>query len=295
MRLNNHLFGILNVNKPRGVTSRAVVNQVQRLLKPAKVGHAGTLDPLATGVLILCVGPATRLVEYVQRMAKGYRGEFLLGRQSDTEDVTGHVVELTDSPQPSPSAIEQAARRLVGVIQQRPPAYSALKIRGRRAYDLARSGQQVELQPRQVSVHDVRVVRYQYPKLTLDVECGSGTYIRSLGRDLAESLGTAAVMSSLRRTKIGDFKVQQSWPIEDISSENIGDLLQPATLAVPDLPKIQLSAQEIQRLRNGMFIANPQEPTASEVAGVDSQGQLIAILVPRGRGELRPVRNFDAS
>src|SRR3954463_11650952 len=134
------MFGFLNIDKPAGMTSRDVVNQVQRALRPLKVGHAGTLDPLATGVLVIAVGQATRLVQYVQRLPKTYRGTFLLGRRSDTEDVDGQVVELIDAPTPSLPALESAAQQFIGTIQQRPPAYSALKIAGQRAYELARRG-----------------------------------------------------------------------------------------------------------------------------------------------------------
>ena len=189
--------GLLNLNKPAGMTSRDVVNIVQRLSRPAKAGHAGTLDPLADGVLVVCVGSATRLIEYVQRMPKRYVGTFLLGRQSPTEDIEGEVTELPDAPVPTREQIEAAARRFVGRIEQRPPAFSALKIRGRPAYKLARQGKPVELAPRPVEIYRIEVKKYRYPELVLEIDCGGGTYVRSLGRDLAESLGTAAVMSAL--------------------------------------------------------------------------------------------------
>src|SRR5690606_6420881 len=138
-------FGLLNINKPVGQTSRWVVDRVQRLVRPAKAGHAGTLDPLASGVLVVCVGQATRLIDHVQQMPKRYRAEFLLGRTSDTEDTQGEVVELVDPPIPTHDAIIAAASQFVGEIMQRPPAYSALKVDGKRAYALARKGQAVEL------------------------------------------------------------------------------------------------------------------------------------------------------
>ncbi len=151
-------FGLLNINKPAGVTSRRVVDQVQKLVRPAKAGHAGTLDPLATGVLIVCVGPATRLVDYLHRMPKRYRAEFLLGRTSPTEDVEGVITELVSPPIPTHDQIVAAAQRFIGEISQRPPAYSALKVGGRRAYDLARSGKEVSLQARPVSVFRLDVL-----------------------------------------------------------------------------------------------------------------------------------------
>jgi len=142
--------GILNVNKPTGETSRHVVDTVHRLVRPAKAGHAGTLDPLAAGVLLVAVGPATRLIKYLQRMPKQYKGTFLLGRESTTEDITGEVVELDDPPVPSMEKIAATAEKLLGRVEQRPPAFSALKVAGKRAYDLARKGKPVDLkEPRE--------------------------------------------------------------------------------------------------------------------------------------------------
>ena len=178
------IFGLLNIHKPRGKTSRWAVDQVKRLVRPAKVGHAGTLDPLATGVLIVAVGPVTRLMEDVQQAPKQYRAEYLLGQTSDTEDTEGRVTELVDPRRPSRAEIEFAAARFVGEIQQRPPAFSAIKVSGRRAYSLARKGQEVKLEPRAVTIHSLNIPDYVYPRLTLDIQCSSGTYIRSLGRDL---------------------------------------------------------------------------------------------------------------
>ena len=165
------------------------------LVRPVKVGHAGTLDPLADGVLIVTVGPATRLTQYVQRMQKAYRATFLLGKTSDTEDVLGNVAEITQAVIPTRSDIEAAIPRFIGDILQRPPAYSALKVKGKRAYQRARDGEQFLLEPRPIRIDQIVIVSYRYPELTLDIRCGSGTYVRSLGRDLAESIGTAAVMS----------------------------------------------------------------------------------------------------
>src|SRR5262245_35406014 len=203
------MFGLLNIDKPAGLTSRDVVSRVQRLVRPQKVGHAGTLDPLATGVLVVAVGPATRLVEYVQRMPKTYQGTFLLGRTSDTEDVEGEVVELDSPPVPTRAEIDAALPRFIGTIEQRPPAYSALKVAGRRAHKLARRGEAVELAPRPVEIHAIELLRYEYPEMELRIDCGSGTYVRSLGRDVAEAVDTGAVMAALRRLAIGPFQAAE--------------------------------------------------------------------------------------
>ena len=219
--------GLLNVSKPGGMTSRAVVDRVQRLVRPAKAGHAGTLDPLASGVLVVGVGAGTRLIEYVQRMPKRYRGTFLLGRRSPTEDIEGEIEILPDPPIPSRVEIEQAARRLTGEIMQRPPDFSALKIAGQRAYDLARAGKTVVLEPRPVTIYELRVIAYDYPEFSLDICCSGGTYVRSLGRDLAEALGSAAVMSALVREAIGDFTIAEALPLAELSAETIDARLLP--------------------------------------------------------------------
>ncbi len=284
-------FGLLNVIKPSGVTSRRVVDHVQRLVRPAKAGHAGTLDPLASGVLVVCVGPATRLIDYVQQAAKRYTATFLLGRASDTEDIEGAVTVLAEPPIPTRDEIEQAAQRFLGEIQQRPPAFSALKVAGQRAYELARAGKTVELAARPVMIYGLEVVRYEYPELTLDVRCGAGTYVRSLGRDLAASLGTAAVMSALVRTEIGSFRLEDACRLEDIRRETLASLLLPARRAVAQLPAVTLNDAEIGRLARGMPLARRDVPPADELAGCDSTGEVVAILTPRG-GQLWPARNL---
>jgi tRNA pseudouridine55 synthase len=298
---NEHLplhSGLLNLKKPAGLTSRQVVDRIQRLARPLKVGHAGTLDPLATGVLVVCVGAATRLIEYVQRMPKTYTGAFLLGRHSPTEDVEGEVTELPEAPVPSLEQIAAAAARFLGQIEQRPPAYSALKVNGRRAYDLARKGQPVELAPRAVYIHRIEIKEYDYPRLTLDVQCGGGTYIRSLGRDLATSLGTAAVMAELQRTAIGRFEISQAVDPDAVTAENISSFMLPPRTAIECLPQVVLTAEQAARVRGGLFIdkmplaADAVGSEAGEIAALDEAGRLLAILAPRGPDKLGPLRNF---
>jgi tRNA pseudouridine55 synthase len=289
--------GILNLHKPTELSSRQAVNLVQRLVRPARAGHAGTLDPLATGVLIVCVGAATRLIGYIQRMSKRYTGTFLLGRQSPTEDVEGEVTELPDAPVPTHEQIIAAAAQFVGRVQQRPPAFSALKVAGRRAYDLARRGQQPQLPPRPVDVYRIDVVAYQYPELTLDVQCGSGTYIRSLGRDLAESLGTAAVMSALVRTSIGRFHLADAVNPRELNNDNLPGLLHPPLRAVDYLPRVRLSADQVRRLQTGLTITptvewETPETVGNEIVAVDPSGTFIGILTPSPTGALKTLRNM---
>lgn len=287
--------GLLNLDKPAGMTSRRVVDRVERLARPAKVGHAGTLDPLATGVLVVCVGAATRLIEYVHEMPKQYTATFLLGRQSPTEDTEGEVAELPNPPVPTRDQLVAAAGALVGRITQRPPIYSALKVRGRRAYALARQGKQVDLKPRLVTVHRIDLGEYDYPKLTLNVQCGSGTYVRSLGRDLAESLGTSAVMASLVRSAVGGLRIEDAVRPEKLTRTNWTEHVLPPVRAVERLPRVRLTAAEIARVRNGQTVSRPSGAAESRaVAAVDADGRLVAILAPRGPRLLGPLRNLPA-
>ncbi len=284
-------FGLLNINKPSGMTSRRVVDVVQRLVRPAKAGHAGTLDPLASGVVVVCLGAATRLIEYVQRMPKRYTGTFLLGRESPTEDIDGPVTELAGAPRPTLDDLARAAAALTGPIQQRPPAFSALKLAGRRAYDLARAGKEVVLPPRPVMVYRLAITRYEYPEMDLDVQCGAGTYIRSLGRDLAERIGTAAVMAALTRTAVGSFRIDGACALDELTGQTLPERILPALAAVESLPTVSLADEEAARIKNGLAVEK-SAPPGEEFAAVDGSGRLVAILVRRPDGRLGPSRNF---
>ena len=246
------MHGILNLNKPAGMTSRDVVNIVQRLIRPGKTGHAGTLDPLATGVLVCPVGHGTKLIEYVQRLPKTYKAKFVLGKRSDTEDVEGNVETLVDPPQPTREEIEAALPMFVGTISQVPPAFSALKVAGKRAYDLARQGKEVKLAAREIEVYSFTILAYHYPDLWVEIQCGSGTYVRSLGRDLAQMLGTEAVMAELTRTAIGDFRVEDAVrPTMAFDLATIEQSLSPTVRAVQGLPQVTIGREEIVRLAQG--------------------------------------------
>jgi tRNA pseudouridine55 synthase len=286
----NDICGILNLDKPPGATSRDVVNRVQRLARGAKVGHAGTLDPIATGVLLVCVGRATRLIRYAQSKPKSYRATFLLGRSSPTDDVEGPTTPdpAAEDPatRPTREAIERATQAFVGRIDQRPPAYSAVKVAGRRAYDLARRGKDVELKPRKVDVYRFGVLRYEYPELEVDVRCGGGTYVRALGRDLAAALGTTAVMSALRRTAIGDFRAQEAIDPASLEAETWRDLVQPALAAVSEMPRVALNDEQVSAVKHGKWLplddVLPDDVgSPEELAAIDPAGRLTAILVQR--------------
>ncbi len=207
--------GLLVIDKPPGMTSRDVVNRAQGWFpRGTRIGHMGTLDPLATGVLVLGVGDGTKLTQAVQDMDKTYRAGILLGARSDTDDADGQVSQVADALPPSAQAVEQELARWIGDVEQVPPNYSAVKLGGRRAYDLSRRGQAVDLAGRIVRIHDLQLLRYAYPNLELEIRCGKGTYIRSLARDLGQALGCGGLISSLRRTRIGPFTTDQALTLE---------------------------------------------------------------------------------
>lgn len=288
-------IGLLNVNKPAGMTSRQVVDRVLHIVKPAKCGHAGTLDPLATGVLIVCVGRATRLIAYVQQQPKTYRAEFLLGRTSDTDDTDGEVVTQDETPPITRVQIEDALPLFVGEIEQTPPQFSAIKVQGRRAYALARKGKSVDLKPRPVTVHRIDFIAFDSPKLTLEIECGSGTYIRSIGRDLGQQLGCGAVMSALERTRIGAFTSQDALSLEALTDgRSLTTPLHPLIDAVPSLPRHTCTPGEAADVCQGRRLTGISDidrlPTdAEEAALVDETGHLLAIAeIDRRHASLRP-------
>lgn len=272
------LTGIVVLDKPPGLTSRRALDRVARLVKPAKAGHAGTLDPLATGVLVVCIGRATKLIEYVQAQPKRYRATFRLGVTSDTEDATGVVTPLASPPIPTLEAIARAAASLRGEIMQRPSAFSALKVEGRRAYDLARKGHSVELAARPVTVYELQIFAYEYPEVRLEVLCSGGTYVRALGRDLAEAVGTGAIMTALERTAVGPFTLDGACRPDALTHETLGQHIRPALAAIGHLPRRQLDADELEEVAHGRPLILPDAGASNDMAGLNEEGQLVAIL-----------------
>ena len=269
--------GFLCIDKSPGRTSRDAVNVVQRLIRPVKVGHAGTLDPMATGVLVLAVGSATKLISYVQRMPKSYSASFELGKRSDTEDITGKVEVVNVSRTPTLAEVEEAAAEFIGEIMQLPPKFSALRVNGKRAHALARAGEEVELKPRPIRIHRIRVTHYDFPELQMDVECGSGTYIRSLGRDIGDRLGCGAAMSALRRTQIGGFCLDESVETKRLlTPEDVAQRLAPIGCGV-DLPTHHLTAVQQDHVAFGRTF-ECKAASELEFAALDDSGELIAVM-----------------
>jgi tRNA pseudouridine55 synthase len=279
--MDTHVTGILNLYKMRGITSRKAVDGVKRLLPRIKAGHAGTLDPLAAGVLIVCVGSATRLIESVQRMVKVYRTVVRLGARSDTLDAEGSI-RLAENPGvPTEAAVRCALAAQIGAITQRPPEYSALKVNGRRAYDLARAGRAIELRARIVRIDRIELLCYRWPYLELEIECGAGTYIRSIARDLGEALGCGGLVFELVRTRIGPFSTDSSLHCARLTEDALERHLQPPLHAVPDLPRVFLDADQSQAITAGRPIDSDTAELGSaprgEIALLDAEGRLLAI------------------
>ncbi len=284
--------GLLVIDKPGGMTSRDVVNRVQRWFpKGTKVGHTGTLDPLATGVLVVCIGAATRLADLIQGMGKAYRSRFRLGARSDTDDADGTVTPVSGAAPPTEEQLRAALGSFVGQIEQVPPAYSALKLGGERAHDLARRGKDVPLAARTVRVDAIRLLGYAWPFADMEIDCGKGTYIRSIARDLGEKLGCGGLVETLRRTRVGPFTAEQGIGVE-VPPKEARAMLLPMVAATAGLHRWQLGDHEAARFRQGQAIRNRhggQWVISDAVAVFDEAGQLIGIGNTEQAGWLKPV------
>ena len=285
------MFGLLNVNKPPGPTSHDVVAQVRRRVgRRVKVGHAGTLDPFAEGVLVICLGPATRLADYVQRQAKRYEAEVVLGATSTTDDPEGRIAPAPGASPVGAERVRAVLAGFVGTVAQAPPAYSAVHVDGRRAYKLARAGRPAAPAPRPVTIHAIDVLRYDYPRLVLDVRCGSGTYLRALARDVGGALGVGGYCGRLVRTEVGPFKLCGAVPPDRLDVPT--HLLEPLA-ALADMPRIDLTGEQARDVRCGRGIVSPAPLPPGEVALVGAEGRLAAVGVVQGDGRsLRPAKVF---
>lgn len=242
--------GIINVLKPTGMSSHDIIGQVRRIYGLKKVGHAGTLDPLAAGVLPVYLGQATRLIEYGGNEVKTYHAEFILGVATDTEDITGAVVQTGPGPAIPASVVEQALEAFRGDIEQTPSRYSAVNVKGVKAYKLARQHVDFELPSRPVTIMELRLLYYEQGRGLLRVTCSKGTYIRSLIRDLGEALGTCAVMSYLVRTRAGVFAIEEAATLEELEAAP-AQYVQPLDRGIQDLCRIDLKEEQCQFLLQG--------------------------------------------
>jgi tRNA pseudouridine55 synthase len=288
----NNVDGILNINKAVGMTSHDVVAKVRRLLKQKRVGHTGTLDPLASGVLPICVGQATRVAEYLSESGKAYLAGIVFGVVTDTCDAEGSVIRTADASQLTLAQIEAALPHFLGEQMQVPPRYSAIKLKGQPAYRLARAGEEVVLEPRPVTIHHLDIQAWQPPRLTLAVECSKGTYIRSLAYDLGERLGCGAYLASLTRTRSGPFTLSESITLEQlaeaIENGNLAAYLHPIDSALQQYPALYLDTATTASVQHGNAFrfpaANTGEPSAP--------GQPVRVYAPDG--QLLAIATWDA-
>jgi tRNA pseudouridine55 synthase len=279
--------GILNIDKELGMTSHDVVARVRKLLRQKRVGHTGTLDPMAKGVLPICVGQATRVAEYLSESGKAYQAEITFGTVTDTYDAEGTVIRTSSTDALTRERIESLLPHFLGPQLQVPPLYSAIKIQGQPAYKRARAGEALTLEPRAVEITQLRIVDWQHPRLTIDVECSKGTYIRSLAYDLGEALECGAYLTALQRTRSGPFSIEQSLTLEQladaIEQEQIATCLFPADYALQSYPAFYLDEETAQHVLHGnafhyqLDTATPQAPHSTLARLYDTTGRFLAI------------------
>ncbi len=299
--------GLLVIDKPQGITSHDVVRRVRRALKTRKVGHAGTLDPMATGLLLVAVGEGTRILQFLMEGDKTYRTTLKLGECTDTQDAEGTVLEQQPVSDVTIEMVEKACRGFVGEISQVPPMYSALKKDGIPLYKFAREGIEVEREARRVRIDRLEVVEIRIPQVTLDIDCSKGTYIRTLGHDIGQALGCGAHLTALRRVRSGSFSVDQSISLEALEDGTFADhcpALLPLVQALGDLPALEVTPEACVRLRNGIP-PSVGELSTEVVAGAGSNvlllesGRLLAVAryaPDRGidkRGDFQLLRVFN--
>jgi tRNA pseudouridine55 synthase len=286
--------GVIRVDKPAGPTSHDIVARARRALGVRRIGHTGTLDPFASGLLLLCVGPATRLAEYLTGLDKTYLATAVMGQSTDTDDLEGEVVRVSEAWRELDVAhISEALSEFVGLIEQVPPAFSAKKVGGERMYRRARRGETVRLDPASVQIHEARVLGVDLPEVRFELSCSSGTYVRAVARDLGERVGTGAHLKALRRTRIGAFTVGDA-----VSGDELHDAagmkaawLEPAR-ALPHLPKVRVGDEEAARIRHGQAVPleSDELPEGATLA-VLHDDELLCIATSSG-GRVRPRKVF---
>lgn len=294
----NPVHGWVVLDKPIGMTSTQAVGAVRRLFEAQKAGHAGTLDPLATGILPIALGEATKTVPFAVDGEKAYRFTVRFGAETDTDDAEGQVVRTSDVL-PTLEDIENVLADFTGEISQVPPSFSAIKVDGNRAYDLARNGETVELEPRWIVVEDLRLVDMpDASTAVLEAECGKGTYVRALARDIGRTLGSAAHVIALRRTRVGQFdegmSVQLSALQDAAEAGEIGQLLQPVEAALGDIPGLSVGPNDAASLSRGqaVLVRGRDAPILNGAAYAHFKGRILA-LGELEKGAFKPTRVFN--
>lgn len=269
--------GLLVIDKPIGITSHDVVNRVRRLTGEQSVGHLGTLDPMATGVLPLLLGRFTRLAQFFSTADKTYTGHIRFGFATDTYDAEGQLQGNVTTPELTVDQVREAAAPFHGVIEQMPPAFSAKKIGGKPAYKLAREGKPVELKPKTIEIHSFEITTLEGDIAAFHIQVSAGGYIRSVAHELGQALGCGAHLSSLRRTQAGAFSIEQAWTLEELAAASPESALIHPRKLLPELPSVCGDTVALGRLRNGAQANLPEYSDAEQVKVFDGQRDLVAI------------------
>jgi len=286
MEFKNNVSGALIIDKPVGMTSHDVVQAVRRGTGLRRVGHTGTLDPRASGVLVVLLGPAVRLSQFISADDKRYQATLKLGTSTDTYDSEGRILQTAPYNHVTEEQFIALIKGYEGTTQQIPPVYSAVKVQGRPAYRRTRDGEQVELEPREINVYNLDLLEWSLPEVVLDVYCSSGTYVRSLAHDIGEDLGTGAHLIGLRRTKSGFFTLRHAVHLRQLqdaflSGEWYRHLL-PASELLQDWPMVELDNEQVEKITNGHRIPaeeNPEMTMDGMARGISEQGDLVALLL----------------
>ncbi len=267
------MLGVLLIDKPLGITSHDVVNTVRKRFGTRRVGHAGTLDPLATGLLVVAVGPATRFLQYLPLEPKEYRCCVKFGVSTNTQDAEGEEVERRDVPADLEKRLIDVLPEFVGEIDQIPPMYSAVKVKGRALYDYARSGVELEREPRTIYIHEIELIRVDGDIAEMRVVCSGGTYVRTLAHDVGARLGCGAYLFSLVRTRVGRYDLSQAAQLDSAAPDDLLSLAE----ALPPLPLIQLNSRQVEHVRNGQAITVVPLPAERLVGLMDPEGHVISV------------------
>ncbi|HEX8243809.1 MAG TPA: tRNA pseudouridine(55) synthase TruB [Longimicrobium sp.] len=285
--------GVLPVDKPEGPTSHDAVAAVRRALGTRQVGHTGTLDPFASGLLLVCVGAATRLAEYLTGLPKTYLATMRLGAATDTDDLTGDVISSSDEWQSiSREQVDAALQSQVGTIEQLPPIFSAKKVGGERMYAAARRGEEVERTPATVTIYAIRLARFEPPDVEFEVECGAGTYIRAIARDVGTALGVGGHLRTLRRTRVGPHDAARAVPLDALGdAERVAAAMLSPLEAVAHMPRVSVDEAGIAALRHGRAVPAADDAPSGVPIALVSGGELLA-LGERDGDVVRPRKVF---
>ena len=296
----SHINGIINIDKPSGITSMDVVRKIRSASGVKKVGHGGTLDPLATGVIPVAIGKATRLLEYFLMSNKSYIAQIHFGKTTDTFDSEGEIISTKMDPPLDINVIEKTMNSFRGEIEQTPPPFSAIKKNGRRLYDLARRGLDTYIEPRNVTVNEIKIINYEPPILDLFIRCGKGFYVRSLANDLGKILGCGGYLNDLKRTSLGNFEISKSIllakAMSAIENGDTSKIVQPIETCVGNFERVNLSSEETTNIKNGQKIPYTLDYSIAKgslASAFSPKGDLAAIIMFEDKArEWKPVKVF---